>query len=61
MALIHALGIHSNAAGWSVLLSSTLIMEGYDLALLGPLYASPEFNKKYGGLGLEDKYVVPAS
>ena len=48
MTLWAALKLYPKAVGWSVLLSSTLIMEGYDLALLGSLFASNEFNKKYG-------------
>ncbi|KAI1497748.1 general substrate transporter [Biscogniauxia marginata] len=48
MTLLKAIKLYPKAIGWSVLLSSTLIMEGYDLALLGSLYASPAFNKKYG-------------
>jgi MFS transporter, SP family, general alpha glucoside:H+ symporter len=48
MPLWTALKLYPKAIGWSVLLSSTLIMEGYDLALLGSLYASPAFNQKYG-------------
>lgn len=48
MTLRTALRLYPKAIGWSVLLSSTLIMEGYDLALLGSLYASPVFNQKFG-------------
>lgn len=48
MSLWTAMKLYPKAIGWSVLLSSTLIMEGYDLALLSALYASPPFNKKYG-------------
>lgn len=48
MTLLKAIKTYPQAIGWSVLLSSTLIMEGYDLALLGGLYASPKFNEKYG-------------
>lgn len=48
MSLWAALRLYPKAIGWSVLLSSTLIMEGYDLALLSSLYASPAFNQKYG-------------
>ncbi|KAL1961425.1 hypothetical protein VTO42DRAFT_153 [Malbranchea cinnamomea] len=61
MTLLEGLKLYPKAVGWSVLLSSTLIMEGYDLALLGSLYASPQFNKKYGVMGPEGKYLVPAS
>ncbi|KAM0425403.1 hypothetical protein ACHAPT_009460 [Fusarium lateritium] len=48
MSLWDAIQTYPKAIGWSVLLSSTLIMEGYDLALLGNLYASPVFNEKFG-------------
>ncbi|RSL81410.1 hypothetical protein CEP51_005871 [Fusarium floridanum] len=48
MSLLEAVKTYPKAIGWSVLLSSTLIMEGYDLALLGNLYASPVFNQKFG-------------
>ncbi|KAI1775880.1 sugar transporter [Hypoxylon cercidicola] len=48
MTLLKAVKLYPQAIAWSVLLSSTLIMEGYDLALLGSLYASPMFNKKFG-------------
>lgn len=48
MTLLKAVKLYPKAIAWSALLSSTLIMEGYDLALLGSLYASPMFNKKFG-------------
>ena len=39
-----------------------LIGPGYDLALLGSLYASPEFNKKYGTYNPStDKWAVSAA
>ncbi|KAK3318750.1 hypothetical protein B0H66DRAFT_248992 [Apodospora peruviana] len=62
MTLLKAIKLYPKAIGWSVLLSSTLIMEGYDLALLGNLYASPVFNEKYGTLNPETgKYAVSAA
>jgi len=48
MSLLQAVKLYPKAVGWSVVLSSALIMEGYDLALLGSLYGSPQFNMKYG-------------
>ncbi|KAK2062045.1 sugar porter family MFS transporter [Colletotrichum caudatum] len=48
MTLLEAVRTYPKAIGWSVLLSSTLVMEGYDLALLGNLYSSAVFNDKYG-------------
>ncbi|SPO04139.1 probable maltose permease (MalP) [Cephalotrichum gorgonifer] len=62
MTLWSALKLYPKAVGWSMLLSSTLIMEGYDLALLGSLYASPVFNKKFGEYDpVKEKYAVSAA
>ncbi|CCC09092.1 hypothetical protein SMACR_03079 [Sordaria macrospora] len=62
MTLLRAIKLYPKAIGWSVLLSSTLIMEGYDLALLGSLYASPVFNQKFGEFDAEKgKYAVSAA
>lgn len=62
MTLLRAIKLYPKAIGWSVLLSSTLIMEGYDLALLGSLYASPVFNEKFGEFDAEKgKHVVSAA
>jgi MFS transporter, SP family, general alpha glucoside:H+ symporter len=62
MTLLKAIKTYPKAIGWSVLLSTTLIMEGYDLALLGSLYASPVFNQKYGVyIASEDEYDISAA
>lgn len=62
MSLRTALALYPKAIMWSVLLSSTLIMEGYDLALLGNLYASQPFNRKYGTFNASTKkYAVSAA
>ncbi len=62
MSLWQAVQTYPKAIGWSVLLSSTLIMEGYDLALLGNLYASQPFNRKFGTLNpATGKYAVSAA
>ncbi|CEI67800.1 Maltose permease MAL31 [Fusarium venenatum] len=62
MTLWQAVKTYPKAIGWSVLLSTTLIMEGYDLALLGNLYASPVFNAKFGTYNPEkEKFAVSAA
>ncbi|KAI0479435.1 sugar transporter-like protein [Xylariaceae sp. FL0804] len=33
---------------WSMLISMTIIMEGYDVILMSTFFAYPEFNKKFG-------------
>ena len=50
MTLNQALKIYPKAIGWSVLLSTAIVMEGYDLSLLGNFYAFPPFTEKYGVL-----------
>jgi MFS transporter, SP family, general alpha glucoside:H+ symporter len=61
MTLGQAIRLYPKAVGWSIVLSSALIMEGYDLALLGSLYASPQFNRKYGVRNpTSGKWSVPA-
>jgi SP family general alpha glucoside:H+ symporter-like MFS transporter len=62
MTLWQAIKTYPKAIGWSMLLSSCLIMEGYDLALLGNLYASQTFNAKYGTWDPEnEKFQVSAA
>lgn len=62
MTFMKAIKTYPKAIGWSVLLSSTLIMEGYDLALLGGLYANPVFNQKFGEYNPDDdKWNVSAA
>jgi len=62
MTLLQAIRLYPKAVGWSVVLSSALIMEGYDLALLGSLYGSPQFNLRYGKQNpATGKWSVPAN
>ncbi|KAJ9646843.1 hypothetical protein H2204_000535 [Knufia peltigerae] len=42
--------LYRKAAFWSFIVSMTIIMEGYDTALLGNFYALPAFKEKYGSL-----------
>lgn len=39
---------YKRAAMWSFLISMTVIMEGYDVTLLGSFYGYPMFRRKYG-------------
>ena len=43
-----ALSANRKAVAWSMLISLSIIMEGYDLVLIGNFFAYPEFTKKYG-------------
>lgn len=48
MTLMEGLRSFPKAAMWSIVLSSAIIMEGYDTNLLGSLYTFPSFQKKFG-------------
>jgi SP family general alpha glucoside:H+ symporter-like MFS transporter len=46
--LWQALKANRKAVTWSVLISMTIIMEGYDTILMGNFFAYPTFQQKYG-------------
>lgn len=56
MSLLQALQLYPKAAAWSVSISSCLIMEGYDKALLGSLYAFPAFKERFGVQASDGSY-----
>ena len=53
-----AVKMYPKAIGWSVLLSTAIVMEGYDTLLLSNLYGLPQFQKRYGVLQPDGRYVV---
>lgn len=61
MSLGRALKLYPKAALWSIVLSTALVMEGYDTLLLANFYALPTFSKKYGELNpTTGKYNISA-
>jgi SP family general alpha glucoside:H+ symporter-like MFS transporter len=50
MCLGRALKLYPKAALWSIVLSTALVMEGYDTLLLANFYGLPTFSRKYGVL-----------
>jgi MFS transporter, SP family, general alpha glucoside:H+ symporter len=48
MTFIQGVKLYPKAMAWSILLSLTIVMEGYDTALINSFYAFPEFRKSYG-------------
>jgi SP family general alpha glucoside:H+ symporter-like MFS transporter len=48
MSLLQALKTYPHAVGWSILFSTSLVMEGYDNALLATLYAYGPFQSTFG-------------
>lgn len=62
MPLLKALKTYPKAAFWSLLISTTLIMEGYDTAILGAFYALPVFQNKFGSLNTKTgDFEIPVS
>ncbi|KAF6812496.1 MFS sugar transporter [Colletotrichum plurivorum] len=46
--LMQALSQNRKAVFWSVMISMSIVMEGYDVILINNFFAYPEFKKKYG-------------
>lgn len=51
MSIMQAFRLYPKAAAWSVLLSTSIVMEGYDTLLLANFFGLPQFNHKYGTFG----------
>ncbi|KAH7377545.1 MFS transporter [Cadophora sp. MPI-SDFR-AT-0126] len=60
MTLWQGLKLYPKAVGWSILISTCIVMEGYDLCLLSSFYAFPQFNRKYGKQLPSGEYQIPA-
>ncbi|CAG8090836.1 unnamed protein product [Penicillium salamii] len=56
-----ALKLYPKAVGWSLLLSCAIIMEGYDVVLIGSFFGFPAFNEKYGQQMSDGSYGLAAS
>ncbi|EME48781.1 hypothetical protein DOTSEDRAFT_142155 [Dothistroma septosporum NZE10] len=61
MSLMQGIRLYPKAVGWSVLISTCIAMEGYDVALINNFYAFDTFNRKYGVRLADGTYQVPAS
>ena len=63
----HELGLWSGiklypkAIAWSMIMSTALVMDGYDFKLVGSLFAQPAFAKAYGKAQANGTYQIPAS
>lgn len=62
MTLMQGVRLYPKAIGWSMLISTCIVMEGFQVCLLSNFYAFPQFNKKYGKyVESNGTYQVPAS
>lgn len=60
MTLLQGIRTYPKAVAWSVLISTCIAMEGYDISLVNNFYAFPTFNRKYGELMADGSYQIPA-
>jgi SP family general alpha glucoside:H+ symporter-like MFS transporter len=60
MSLLQGIKLYPKAVAWSVLISTCIAMEGYDISLVNNFYAFDQFNRKYGEQLADGKYQVPA-
>lgn len=60
MTLMQGVRLYPKAIFWSVLISSTIIMEGYDVCLINNFYGFPQFNRKYGEQLPSGEWQIPA-
>ncbi|CAK5274792.1 unnamed protein product [Mycena citricolor] len=60
MSLLQGIRLYPKAIAWSILISTCICMEGYDVCLLSNFYAFPQFNQKYGVQLPNGTYQVPA-
>ncbi|PTB36684.1 uncharacterized protein TrAFT101_007438 [Trichoderma asperellum] len=60
MTLLQGIKLYPKAIAWSMIISTCIVMEGYDVSLVNNFYAFDQFNRKYGELFPDGKYQVPA-
>jgi SP family general alpha glucoside:H+ symporter-like MFS transporter len=61
MSLWQGVKLYPKAIAWSILLSTAIVMEGYDVVLMGSFYAMDSFKKQYGTLQPDGSYEMSAS
>jgi len=60
MSLWQGIKLYPKAVAWSILISTCICMEGYDISLLSNFYSFPPFNRKYGEKLPDGTYQIPA-
>ncbi|OAA42010.1 Sugar/inositol transporter [Beauveria brongniartii RCEF 3172] len=64
MGLLKSLKLYKKACMWSIFFSTCIVMEGFDLTIIGGLYVYPAFAKKFGeptGADGDDSYELTAA
>ena len=58
MSLLQGIKLYPKAIGWSILISTCIVMEGYDVSLINNFYGNSQFNRKYGEPYINDQGVT---
>ena len=61
MTLMQGIRLYPKAIGWSVLISTLIVMEGFDIALINNLYGFQAFNQKFGVQQPDGTWQIPAA
>jgi SP family general alpha glucoside:H+ symporter-like MFS transporter len=62
LTFLQAISRHRKAVMWSILLSTSIVMEGYDIVLISSFFAQPSFLRQYGNyIASTDSYQISAS
>lgn len=61
MSLLKAIKVYPKAVGWSVLLSTAVVMEGFDLSLINSFFAYTSFRQQYGEIQPDGTYQITAA
>lgn len=61
MTLMQGIKTYPKAVGWSILLSTCIVMEGFDIVLINSLYALPAFQQRFGTRDASGEYQISAA
>ena len=61
MSLREGLKLYPKAIGWSVLLSTAIVMDGFDLIIINSLSGLPAFQERFGHITADGHYEIPAA
>lgn len=61
MTLWQGIKLYPKAIGWSILISTCIVMEGYDVCLLNNFFGFPQFQRKYGEQLPDGTYQITAA
>ena len=61
LGFFEALKLYPKGVFWSIVMSTAVVMEGYDTKLMGTLFAQPAFQKAYGHLVKANSYQISAT